>query len=49
MLFRSTKSEQKAMREKYNPVRYLKFKDKDHIAWTDPNVDYSYAKPFTSA
>lgn len=27
---------------KYNPVRYLKFKDKNHIAWSDPNVNWSY-------
>jgi hypothetical protein len=43
-----TKSQQADMLDKYNPVRYLKFKDKSHIAWNDKNVDYSYAKPFTS-
>jgi hypothetical protein len=44
-----TESQQAEMQTRYNPVRYLKFKDKNHIAWNDKNVDYSYARPFTSA
>ena len=40
--------EQQLLRDKYNPVRYLKFKDKSHSSWADQNVDYSYANNFTS-
>jgi len=42
------KETQKQLIEKYNPVRYLKFKPKDHIAWKDKNVDYSYTNGFTN-
>ena len=28
--------------EDYNPVNFLQFKPKDHPAWGDPNVDFSY-------
>lgn len=33
---------QQKLIDKYNPVRFLKFKDKSHEAWADPNVDFSY-------
>ena len=35
-------------RNKYNPIRYLKFKDKSHISWQDKNVDFSYTNGFTN-
>lgn len=38
-----TEQEREALRQKHNPVRYLKFKPKDHPAWSDPNADLSYA------
>jgi hypothetical protein len=41
-----SKKEQAALREKHNPVRYLKFKDSNHPAWSQENVDYSYAEGF---
>jgi len=28
--------------KEYNPVNFLQFKPKDHPAWKDPNVDFSY-------
>lgn len=33
---------QQKLIDKYNPVRFLKFKDKSHEAWKDPNVNWSY-------
>jgi len=36
------KNKQKTLRKKYNPVNYLKFKPKDHPAWDDKTVDFSY-------
>jgi hypothetical protein len=41
-------SEQEDLKIRYNPVRFLKFKDKNHPAWADKNVDYSYTKGFIS-
>ena len=38
-----SKEQQDILCDKYNPVRYLKFKDKNHKAWQDKNVDFSYA------
>ncbi len=35
-------AERKKLCKKYNPVNYLKFKPKDHTAWTDKAVDFSY-------
>ena len=38
-----TKAEQKRLMDKYNPVRFLQFKDKNHKSWSNPVVDFSYA------
>jgi len=35
-------TERKKLCKKYNPVKYLKFKPKDHPAWNDKAVDFSY-------
>ena len=43
---RFTAKEQQALSDKHNPVRYLKFKDRNHPAWNLPNVDYAYAEGF---
>jgi hypothetical protein len=37
-----TEEHREVLIDKYNPVRFLKFKDKSHPAWKDPNVDFSY-------
>lgn len=37
-----SKEEQDNLRKKYNPVNYLKFKPKDHPAWSNKAVDFSY-------
>ena len=42
-----TKEEQETLIDKYNPVRYLKFKPNTHEAWNNKRVDYSYANDFT--
>lgn len=37
-----SKKEQKEFRKKYNPVNYLKFKSKEHPAWSNKAIDFSY-------
>jgi hypothetical protein len=36
-------SDHTKLETKYNPVNYLRFKSKDHPAWSKEEVDYSYA------
>lgn len=43
-----TPEERTAFVKNYNPVKYLKFKDREHPAWSNPAIDYSYATGFTT-
>jgi len=38
------RKQQKVLQDKYNPVRFLQFKDEGHAAWNLPNVNYSYSE-----
>jgi|688.fasta_scaffold58857_7 hypothetical protein len=39
-----TKDQQTAVRDKYRPVQYLKWKDADHPSWKDPNLNLDYLR-----
>ena len=38
-----SEDQRRDLQEKYNPIKYLRFKPRDHEAWTNTEADLSYA------